>query len=472
MAIPVYPANPILLVDDEIEVLDAYKMALRMSLLNNLDVCQDSRAVASLLAHKPYAAAVLDLSMPHVTGRELLQHIKENYPHMPVIIVTGTNEVNTAVECMKEGAYDYMLKPVNHERLVAGIVNALELNDIKSENEALKSKMLDADLANPQAFNEIITVCAAMKAIFRYIEAIACTTHPILITGESGTGKELFAKAIHAVSGRKGKFVAVNVGGLDDTVFSDTLFGHKKGAFTGADGDRPGLIEEAAGGTLFLDEIGSLEMQTQIKLLRLLQEKQFYPLGSDTHKTGSAAIVAATNGDLHAKMRANQFRNDLFYRLNTHHIAILPLRERIEDVPFLADYFVSGAAKSLGKKIPEVAEEIIGVLAGYSFPGNVRELQSLLFDATSRSVSGHLDMDLIEQYIRREAVQSGVSPGAQSGSETKIYYFGEIPKMEQIEGFFFNRALKLSNGNQSVAARMLGVSQATMCRRMKGNPET
>lgn len=459
-----YPFHPVLLVDDEIDILESYRMSLRMNRINNLVLCEDSRQVESLLEKQTFSLVVLDLSMPHVPGMTILEMLQQRFPDTPVIIVTGVNDVSTAVECMKKGALDFLLKPVEENKLIAAIHTAHELSELRRENEALRTQMLRAGLSRPEAFSPIITINPAMKAIFSYIEAIAPSTRPVLVTGESGTGKELIARAIHESSGRKGTFVAVNVGGLDDTVFSDTLFGHRKGAFTGADSDRAGLIEKAAGGTLFLDEIGTLQTPSQVKLLRLLQEKQYYPLGADTHRTSNAAIIAATNENLARRTREGSFRTDLYYRLKTHRLHIPPLRERIEDIPCLVEHFAAEAARSMGRDVPEIPDEVFGILGGYTFPGNVRELQAMMHDIVARSIAPSLEPKLFTECISSEIDATVEAAPSCSPAHSAIYYTGPFPTLERVKEFLFEKAMKLSGGNQSVAARMLGISQSSLSR--------
>jgi DNA-binding NtrC family response regulator len=243
---------------------------------------------------------LLDLSMPHISGGELLSLVNKDFPEVPIIIITGSNDVETAVACMKSGAFDYMVKPVEKSRLISGVKRAIEIRELQRENRLLRARVLLGEMEHPEAFSEIITDSEAMRSIFQYIEAISNTSQPVLITGETGVGKELVARAIHRLSNRKGDFVPVNVAGLDDNIFADTLFGHKKGAFTGADQPRSGMIEQASGGTLFLDEIGDLSPASQVKLLRLLQDGEFFPLGSDIVKHSDARVVVATNQNLQA----------------------------------------------------------------------------------------------------------------------------------------------------------------------------
>jgi DNA-binding NtrC family response regulator len=454
-----YPRLPVLIIDDEDDILQSYRMALLLAKIDNFVLCNDSTKAMGLLKQREYSAIILDLTMPDISGQELLIKIKEFNPGIPVTVVTGSNRVNTAVECMKSGAYDYMVKPVDENRLISGLRNAIEIGELRQENLALKTVMLGAPLNSPDAFSGIVTVSENMRGIFRYIEAIATSPRPVLITGESGTGKELFGRAIHAASKRTGKFIAVNVGGLDDMLFSDTLFGHRKGAFTGAEGERGGLIEQAAGGTLFLDEIGVLEKNSQVKLLRLLQDCEYYPLGSDIVKTTDAVIVAATNENLDLRIKEGAFRNDLYFRLNTHHIHLPALRERPDDIAVLAVKLVLDAAKSLGKKCPEIGTDALARLRNYSFPGNVRELQSMVFDAVARCDKSILDASCFP----------ALKPFQQNDSErnVSIFYTGSLPQLADVEEYFISEAMRMTNGNQTEAAALLGISQSTLSRRGK-----
>jgi DNA-binding NtrC family response regulator len=467
MEIRKYPEEPILIVDDEPDVLEAYRLNLITSRINNIVLCNDSREVVAMLGSRPFSAIILDLFMPHITGQELLPSIKELYPDLPMIVITGSNKVSTAVECMKLGALDYMVKPVEDSRLVSGVKNALRIRELQQENTRLTSKVLDGELKNPEVFSDIVTMNPAMKSLFRYIEAFAVSPRPVLVTGESGVGKELFARAIHLMSRRKGALVAINAAGLDDTVFSDTLFGHRKGAFTGADAPRQGLIEKATDGTLFLDEIGSLGQQSQIKLLRLLQEGDYYQLGSDILKTSNAVVVAVTNEDLQNRMKSGEFRKDLFFRLKTHFIHIPPLRQRKDDIPLLLDHFAEIAAKSLQKPQPRIPFELPEILSAYEFPGNVRELQSLAFDAISRCSSDTLDAEFFRDYVRSQGAGSLTAVSGPMPSQL-LSQKGSFPTLKEVEEFIIAEAMQRTGGNQTLASQLLGVAQSTLSRRFKG----
>jgi DNA-binding NtrC family response regulator len=369
---------------------------------------------------------------------------------------------------MQHGAFDYILKPVEKSRLIGGVKRAVELRELQRENQLLKAQVLSDKLEKPEAFSEIITTSAAMRAIFRYIEAIAGSPRPVLITGETGVGKELVARAVHTLSNRSGAFVPVNVAGLDDPVFADTLFGHKKGAFTDAREARKGLIERAAGGTLFLDEIGDLRLTSQVKLLRLLQEGEFFPMGSDVAKRSDARIVVATNQDLDALQSSGQFRKDLYYRLCDHQIHIPPLRQRREDLTVLVAHFLDKAAKALSKKKPTPPEELITLLSTYHFPGNIRELESMVFNAVSSHTSGKLSMDAFKSHIVKKLPGSNMDSTALiSPKGTQVSFSDQLPTLKQIEQMLIDEALKRSNGNQSIAALSLGISRQALNKRLK-----
>jgi DNA-binding NtrC family response regulator len=387
-----YPHLPIMLVDDEPQALTSLEMTLRSASMNNFICCQDSRDVLPVLARQEIEIMLLDLWMPHLSGEELLRQITADYPDVTVLIITGANDVETAFRCMQEGAFDYIVKPVERSRLISSVRRAIELRELHRENQRLKARLLSGRLSRPEAFSEIVTVSPRMRSIFQYLEAIAPSPRPVLFIGEAGVGKELLARAVHTLSNRRGAFVPGNVAGLDDHAFADTLFGHKKGAFNGALETQAGLLEQAVGGTLFLDEIGDLGPSSQGKLLRLLQDGIYSPLGSDLAKRSDARIVVATNQDLEAARNSGRFRRDLYCRLWRHHLHIPPLREHGEDLPVLLDHFLEKAAGSLGRDKPAPPHGLVELLACYDFPGNVRELEAMVYNAVSQT-SGELSLD-------------------------------------------------------------------------------
>jgi len=371
------------------------------------------------------------------------------------------------VECMKRGAFDFFVKTVEQERLIQGVQRAIRMIDLQRENREFCSRVLDDRLAHPEAFSQIITQDKAMLAIFRYLEAISGSSQPVLITGESGVGKELLAVAIHRLSGRKGKLVSLNVAGLDDNVFSDTLFGHARGAFTGADAVRRGLIEDAADGTLFLDEIGDLALASQIKLLRLLQEGEYFALGSDVPKRMRARVVFATHHDLGARQASGQFRKDLYYRLCVHHLHVPPLRERAGDIPLLLDHFMETVAQEMGKRKPTAPRELQVLLANHPFPGNVRELKSMVYDAVSVHQARMLSMDSFKRAIGH----SGDLPARQPGAAAQALFAPSepLPNLRDLPDLVIAEAMRRAKGNQSAAARLIGISQPALCKRLKRN---
>jgi len=463
-----YPHLPILMVDDELQTLNSFEYVLRSANMNNIIRCQDSRDVMGIFSAQEIEAMMLDLSMPHVTGEELLSMVKKDFPEVPVIVITGSNDVETAVSCMKTGAFDYMVKPVEKSRLISGVKRAIELRELQRENEMLRAHVLSDRLEHPEAFSEMITNSQMLRSIFQYIEAISSSPQPVLVTGETGVGKELVAKAIHRLSHRKGAFVPVNVAGLDDNVFADTLFGHRKGAFTGADQARGGLVEQASGGTLFLDEIGDLSPASQVKLLRLLQDGEFFPLGSDVGKRSDARVVVATNQDLQALQESGKFRKDLYYRLCAHRIHIPPLRERREDLPILIDHFLEKASETLGKKKPTPPTELFTLLSTYHFPGNVRELQAMILDSVSSHKSGKLSMDAFKSHIRQRKPSLDIDSKVLLEVENIPVSFSErLPTLKQTEQLLISEAMKRANGNQAIAATLLGITRQALNKRLK-----
>lgn len=397
-----------------------------------------------------------------------LKQIRSTYPEVRVIVASECADVEFAVECMKSGAVDFMVKPIDADRLVKSVQTALRLNPFQ-QGGSLSNKDSGKDrLKHPDVFAGIKTSSRQMYSIFKYAETVSSSDQPILITGETGVGKELFAHAIHRISGVGGQFVSINVAGLDDVMFSDTLFGHKKSAFTGADQYRDGLVSKAVAGTLFLDEIGDLSELSQVKLLRLLQEREYYPVGADQVKTCSARIVLATNVNLQERIREGRFRRDLYFRLCTHQLHIPALRERREDLPVLLENFVGESARHFGKRSPDISIELIQSLSGYDFPGNVRELQARVRDAVARNRSGTLsreDFPGISFPAPQELPdETDVFTGSPGGI---LSLFGRLPTFREIEDYLIVEALKQSAGNYAAAASMLGVARQTVSKRIK-----
>jgi DNA-binding NtrC family response regulator len=453
------PDKPIVIIDDEPGALQGVALHLRIAGFSNVKSFTKPTEATGFWREGNCSAVILDVIMPECNGIDVLKDIKLKAPHVPVIMVTGVNEVETAINCLKSGAHDYLLKPIESERLLASLNNALRIGELESDYTRLAESMLADALGDPSAFAPICGQSEGILRLFRYVESVGSTRHPVLITGETGVGKELFAQAIHAVSGRPGNCVCVNIAGLDDAMFSDTLFGHVKGAFTGADGLRKGLVENAANGTIFLDEIGDLCQQSQVKLLRLIQEKEYRQLGSDEVLPCEARIVAATCRSLSELSCSADFRKDLYYRLRTHHIHVPPLRDRKEDIPLLVSFFMEKAAKELGKKIPHVPVELSALLSAYHFPGNVRELEAMIFDAMSNTHNGKLSLQSIHEAIGIQHKRN------ESGSG--LTFHAQLPTLKEAEHLLIQEAYSRASGNQTVAAELLGITRPTLSYRLK-----
>jgi DNA-binding NtrC family response regulator len=493
----VYPEAPILVLDGDEALRTRIELLLAHAGLDNVLATGDQALAASLVAERGASLVLLDLFLPAPSGEALLKDFARLAPEIPVIVMTSATDPDTIIRCMRAGALDYVVKPIDEVRLFVSVWNAIATMEMRRIAEVFRDRVLEGRIENPAAFEAIVTRDEHMLALFKYAESVAKSRQCVLITGETGTGKELFARAIHEASGRSGSFIAVNVGGLDDAMFSDSLFGHRKGAFTGADGQRAGLIKEAAGGTILLDEIGDLEPHSQIKLLRLLQGNEYYPLGSDDLAYSDVRVVAATTMDLRAAAAAGSFRSDLFYRLQTHPIAIPPLRARPGDIALLARLFLEKSAKDLGidfapEKAEAYAEEIARAVEGYGFPGNVRELESLVHDAVALSRGGALDLDSLRGRIglvggtsapaARDAHVDLVDPVHPIGADGRAagaraeelpplareLAEGRIPTLDAAESELIRMAVERASGNLSQAALALGISRQTLYNKLKG----
>ncbi|MBN2444686.1 MAG: sigma-54-dependent Fis family transcriptional regulator [Spirochaetales bacterium] len=468
-----YPEFPILIVDDYPEDLDALQRALSMHKINNVILCPDSRQVMGHMEKQIISIVILDLYMPHLSGQELLEKIRNKYPGVHVIIATGSSDLKVAISCIKNGAYDFLVKPVDPDVLLKTIKQVLELIELKDENVKLRKSLLFDELQRPEIFAPIITNNPVMKNIFRYMEAIAASNEPVLITGENGVGKELIVKALHELSGCKGELVTLDVSGLNDDMFTDTLFGHKKGAFTGAETDRQGMVKKAAEGTLFLDEIGDLSITSQQKLLRLIQESEYFPLGFDIPFHSDARIICATNKDLKNLIRKGKFKEDLYFRLNIHTIHIPPLRERIEDIPLLVDHFITTLyhnQKSGQEEIskPFINDELEELLSSYTFPGNIRELENIIKNAVYMHNSGHPFMRAVKEKLDKQYILPNNNADTHAHSTLPVVLFsGRLPTYEEAEILLTKEALKRHQNNQTRAAKVLGISQQALSRKKK-----
>ncbi|MGO8693983.1 MAG: sigma-54-dependent transcriptional regulator [Rectinemataceae bacterium] len=455
-----YPTFPIAIVDDEEYVLVGIENLLKSAGIGNVVAVREPKDLPCLIERLSVGVVLLDLAMPGIDGKELLALVRQNYPQTSVIVITGNTGLDNAVECMKLGAADYLTKPVEGARLTTSVRRLVEMQELARENLDMRDRLLSPRQERPEALGGIATAGVAMGPVLAYAEAIAPSSHPALITGETGVGKELFARALHDLSGREGQFVAVNVAGLDDAFFSDLLFGHRAGAFTGSQGSLDGLIDKAKNGSLFLDEIGDLSNSSQVKLLRVIETGEYYPLGSDLMKRSKARIIVATNRDIPAAMKAGEFRKDLFYRLHSHHLHIPPLRDRREDIPILVERFLDLSARELSKKAPTPPPELFGLLHSYDFPGNVRELRTMVFEAVNRHKDGVLSLRSFSDAMG-ERRQTAL-PGAPS-----LVFPDPLPSLKQVTELLVDEALRRASGSQSLAARLLGISPQAISKRLK-----
>lgn len=461
----VYPSLPILIIDDETHALNSMRMILSTNGMENSVCLQDSRKVLTHLKENPASIILLDIFMPHHSGETLLEKITKVYPEIPVIMITGNNNIETVVSCMKKGAYDYLAKPIKPEHILTVVKRALRFRMLHWDNLLIKEFVEPKDIKKPEEFKEIITGNKRMHCIFNYIEAIAGTSEPVLITGETGTGKELIENVIYTLSNQKGENIKVNISGIDDSLMADALFGHEKGAYTGALTSKEGLVAAANEGTLFLDEIGDLSLTSQLKLLRFLEDREYYPIGSNKAKRSNARVIMATNNDLQALISNGKFRKDLYYRIITHRIHLPPLRERGDDIYILCNYFIKTVCRNLKKNVPAVPKELYTLLKLYDFPGNIREYKSMITDTVSTNTNPVLSTEFIRNRIieKRKIKQSAefISQGVYS------FFTNQIPTIQEAEEYIINKALALSDNNQRIAAELLGISRQALNHRLR-----
>ncbi len=461
MSIDAVNNEAVLVYDEEDTFLSGLTVLLYGNGIKRVFAIRDGSRIAAFMAGTPVSVVVFGLSSAPA-DKVTLKEILLSHPDTRVIVVSTIADRETAVECMQLGASNYLVQPCDSGQLLKNIQNCLEnIGGVaRNTHVRVRPQQMAADMLN--VFSSIVTRDRKMLTIFRYVEAIAPTSQAVMVTGETGTGKELIAHALHAASGRSGEFVSVNVAGLDDIMFSDTLFGHTRGAFTGADRDRMGLIEKAAGGTLFLDEIGDLGIVSQVKLLRLLQENEFYPLGSDKKIVSTTRFIVATNSSLDDKLKSGSFRADLYYRLCSHHIHLPALRERLHDIPLLVEHFSRESATELERAIPSLTSDTLDMLLRCEFPGNVRELKGMVNNAVAVCRSGILDFPRLKP---RSILPQSVSTHADCSVLPRPA--GRLPTLKEAEDFLIRETLRVTGGNQRTAAAMLGISRQALNKRLQ-----
>lgn len=451
-----FPEYPILLVDDEPSWLHSLSFTLEYSgNYSNLLTCGDSRELIGLLRCQPVGVILLDLVMPHIGGEDLLVQVVQEFPEVPVIILSGLNQLETAVRCMKLGAFDYYVKTAEPDRLLAGIEKAIGMRDLQRENRELTSRLLRRELQSPESFAAFTTRSPRLEAVFNYLEAIATSLEPLLICGEPGTGKELAARALHRLACPTGAWVTVRGAELDDRNFAPLLFGTER---------QPGLLEQARSGILYVDGIECLPVPAQARLLKLLQQGEYQPEGSAAPRRHEVRLVCASGVDLAEKVGEGLFRKDLFYRLSMHQVRMPPLRERLEDLPLLIEQFVEASCAATARRKMRLPRNLSPLLASYPFPGNVRELRELIDEGVGQSPDGRLSLEPFRRHLSRpEAAPHAAAPAG----PTLLVVPGRLPTLSEARDLVIAEALRRANGNQSIAARLLGISQPALSIHLK-----
>jgi len=443
----------VLVVDDETSILDTLQILLRGE---GFDVAVARSATEALerLDEAMPDVVLSDIRMPGVSGLELLAAIRERDPEVPVILMTAQASLQSAIQAVNHGAFYYLQKPFSNAELVALCRRATETRALKAENRELRREIRRRNRAGVE---RPIGKNRRFREVVKLAETVAPTDSTVLITGESGTGKEVLARYIHALSERDaGPFVSMNCAALPESLLESELFGHVKGAFTGAVRDKDGLLVAARGGTFFLDEVGEMSPSLQVKLLRALQEREVVPVGATEPVAIDVRIIAATNRDLEHEMRKGTFRSDLYYRLNVISLHIPPLRERRDDVPLLADHFLTALARANDREPPlRLAASALEALQAYDWPGNVRELENALERAAVLCTGDVLDVDTLPKHIvepRPEPIVSERPPAN--------------PTLEVIERAYILWVLQAEGGNKARAAEVLGIDPSTLYRKL------
>jgi len=446
----------ILVADDKEDILFALKLLLKKQ-VEKIDTEQDPNKIPELLKNESYDLVLLDMNFTSdmsggQEGYYWMQRIKEIDPSILVIFITAYGDVEKAVKAIKAGATDFVLKPWQNEKLLTTIHTALKLRQSQTEASNLRIKQKELSAALDQPFSDFIGISQEMQKVFATIQKVAETDASVLILGENGTGKELVARALHRNSKRKDEvFISVDIGSINENLFESELFGHVKGAFTDAKNDRIGRFEVASGGTLFLDEIGNLSLPMQAKLLTTLEKRQITRVGSNKIIPIEIRMVCATNMPIHTMTQENTFRQDLLYRVNTVEISLPPLRERLEDIPLLAEHFLSIYAKKYNKEITSIYDRAVKKLELYPWPGNIRELQHAVERAVILSESRVLTPEDFLLSIK-------------SGDGDQEYF--ETYNLDDVEKLVIQRVIRKHHGNITIAAKELGLTRTSLYRRM------
>jgi len=443
--------NSILVVDDDL----AHRTMLRTLLASwgyEVSEADDGRAAIEAVHGQPFDLVLMDIRMIHVSGIEALEEIKAFNPAIPVILMTAYASVETAVEALKKGAYDYLTKPLDFDELKLAIARAMEHSRLKEENQLLRESLgLKFDRRN------LIGRSAVMTKLLETVTQVAPSEATVLITGESGTGKEVIAGAIHYNSPRReGPFIKINCAAIPETLLESELFGHEKGSFTGADRRREGKFRQADGGSIFLDEVSEMSLAMQVRLLRVLQEREITRVGGEEVIRVNVRVITATNRDLPAAIEAGRFRKDLFYRLNVVTLHVPPLRERKDDIPPLAEHFLKMFAEKNRKRVRGFTPQAMDRLLRYDWPGNVRELMNTVERGVVLTRSEYIDEGELTPVLLKQHEEETVLPG-------------EVPaaSLEALEKATILKTLEQTGGNKSEAARRLGITRRTLHQKLK-----
>jgi two-component system nitrogen regulation response regulator GlnG len=463
----------LLVIDDAPEVLRLVQATFAAADVALRTASSAEEGIAQLAPRRP-DAVLLDIVLPDRSGLEAFREIHARDPRVPVIFITGLGTAETAIEAMRLGAYDYLLKPLDPDHLREVVSHAFAISRLMSVRAVVPEAETEEDRSDL-----LIGRCPAMQQVYKSVGRVAPQDVTVLLRGESGTGKELVARAVYHYSRRStGPFLAINCAAIPENLLESELFGHEKGAFTGADRRRIGKFEQCHGGTLFLDEIGDITPVMQVKLLRVLQDQQFQRVGSNEVIQADVRLVAATNRDLEAMVAAGTFRNDLYYRLNVYSIHLPPLRERREDIPELVAYFVRRFGRELGKEVRGTAPEAMALLEQYPWPGNVRELQSVLKQALLETTGPVLLPEFLPAAFRKE-VSASRPAGVSAAAEADLTRFirerleqGSTNLYEEYaavtERLLVAEVLKHTGGNLTQAAKVLGINRGTLRSKLEG----
>jgi two-component system response regulator HydG len=452
----------LLLVDDEPANLDSLERIFAREGYCTLRA-ENAGAALEMLRGEPIDVVLTDLMMPGLSGQDLLKAVRAVAPEAEVVLMTAYGTVEAAVSAMKDGAYDFLTKPLKRHSVLKSVAQALEKRRLLQENKQLRARL--AGGASP-----IVGQSPPLRATLDVIRQAAPSSATVLLLGESGTGKELFARALHEHSGRaQGPFVPINCAAIPETILESELFGYERGAFTGAMQRKEGRIERAQGGTLFLDEVGELSPAVQVKLLRFLQEGEIERLGGSAAIKVDCRLVAATNRDLATQVKEGRFREDLFYRLNVIQVVLPPLRDRVEDVPLLADYFVARYAAKNAKPVRSLTPAALEALEAYSWPGNVRELENAIERAVVLSQGTELDVDALPQAVQN-AARAGPRPAIPASLEGRTLTIPLGTPMDEIELRVIRETLRHTKGDKNLAAQLLGIAARTIYRKLPKEP--